>query len=69
MTKKTPVGASSYRRGSGRPRTLQPGALGWKQRQAEDTRGGCGRQGRTDRSRHSHSQAEKQTQTYRMCHR
>lgn len=65
---KSPVAASSYRRGCGRPRTWQPGALAWKQRQAEDTRGGCGRQGRTDRSRRSHSQAEKHTQTHRMCH-
>lgn len=66
MTKKTPGGSSSYRHGCGRPHTWQPGAPGWKQRQAGDTRAGCGRQGRTDRSRHSHSQAEKQTQTYRM---
>lgn len=65
---KSPVAASSYRRGCGRPRTWQPGALAWKQRQAEDTRGGCGRQGRTGRSRRSHSQAEKHTHTHRMCH-
>lgn len=66
--KQKPAGASSYRHGCGRPRTSQPGAPGWRQRQAEDTRAGCGRRGRTDHSRHSHSQAENQTQAYRMCH-
>lgn len=67
-TKSPPVGAFSCHRGSGRPRTSQPGVLEWRQRQAEDTRAGYGRRGKTDHSRHSHSQAGKQTQTYRMCH-
>jgi len=57
----TPVGASSCRRGSDRPHTSQRGASAWRQRPAGDTIDGCGRWGRTDRSRRLHSRAEGRT--------
>lgn len=54
-----PAPASAYPCGSDSPHTLQPGVLVWRQKQAEDTRDGCGTQERTDHSKHFHSQAEK----------
>lgn len=62
QTAEPPGGASSCLCGSCRPRTLQPAASVWTQREAEGTRDGCGRQGRTGRSRRFHSQAETSTQ-------
>lgn len=57
----TPEGASSYLCGYDRPHTWQPGVLAWRQRQAEDTRDGCGTRERTDHSRRFHSQADGKT--------
>lgn len=60
----TPVGASSCRRGYGRPHTLKPGALAQRQRRAEDTTGECGTRGRTDRSKRFHSRAGKEKKDF-----